>query len=257
MAQQMTKKTDPIGTVGTNFEIIEAIKRNGRSGVSELADQLDYPTSTVHSHLNTLESRGYLIKNEDGYDLGLRFLSLGKVSQSQQPLYDAADPKSRQLAEETGEISAVMVEEHGRGIFLCRAEGPNAVELDSYSGYRIYLHSTALGKAILAFLPEQRVDEIIDQHGLPDITENTITDREELDQELEQIREKGIAYDNEERIKGMRAVAVQISDENETVIGAISLAGPTSRLKGDVFQKEYPEMVRSAANVIELDITYR
>lgn len=249
-------KTESIGTIETTLRIVETLKNEGKSGVTYLADELDIPSSTVHSHLNTLEQNGYLLKEGTEYKLSLRTLEIGEVARNRYSLYEVSAPEVDRLAEETGEIASVMVEEHGMGVFLYRAEGEQTVHLDSYAGYRTYLHTTALGKAILAHLDPETIDSIIDEHGLPQRTENTITDREVLQEELEQIRERSVAYDDEERVRGFRAVAAPIVDNSGTSIGSVSLAGPIRRLQDEVYRETFPDKVRQAANIIELNIEY-
>ncbi|MFB6270828.1 MAG: IclR family transcriptional regulator, partial [Halobacterium sp.] len=142
------------------------------------------------------------------------------------------------------------------GVFVHRAKGDRAVHVDTYAGKRIYLHGAALGKAILAHLPEERVDAIVDRHGLPALTENTITDRDVLRDELADVRERGMAFDDEERLDGLRSVAAAVTSPDGDVLGAISIAGPTTRLQDERFREEIPEVVRSAVNVIDLNLTY-
>jgi DNA-binding IclR family transcriptional regulator len=149
-----------------------------------------------------------------------------------------------------------MTDEHGMGIYLYRSNGSQAIDLDTHTGLRAHLHSTALGKAILAHRPAERVDEIVDQHGLPPVNENTVTDREELLDQLERIRERGFALDDEERLQGLRCVAAPIKPADGKVIGSISVSAPTSRMGDDRFHEEIPDVVRSAANVMELRIRY-
>nr|WP_244257329.1 IclR family transcriptional regulator C-terminal domain-containing protein [Halomicrobium sp. IBSBa] len=122
--------------------------------------------------------------------------------------------------------------------------------------HELTANSTALGNAILAHLPEDRVDEIIEQHGLPEMTENTITERDELFERLKRVRTEGVAFDDEARVKGLRCVAVPIVNNDDVVEGAISVSGPTSRLQGDRFRSKLPAKLKSVANVIELNITY-
>lgn len=95
-----------------------------------------------------------------------------------------------------------MIEEHGRGVFLYKARGSNTVQLDTYSGMRVPLQTTALGKTILANHPREEVDNIIDRHGLPRITENTITAREDLFEKFDEIAQRGYAFGDEERVNG-------------------------------------------------------
>lgn len=245
-----------VGAIETTFRIVEVLKDVDTIGITELADRLELPKSTVHSHVHTLRELEYVHKEGGEYQIGCRFLELGERARDRTVIYDHAKAEVDRLASETGEISGLMVEEHGLGSLIYRSEGERAVQLDTFIGIRFSLHTAALGKAILAHLPPERVDEILGERGLPERTPNTITDRETLMRELDSIRKEGIAFGDEERISGFRSIAAPITSSAGEALGAISIAGPTSRLRGEKFETAYPELLRDAANVIELDITY-
>ena len=133
----------------------------------------------------------------------------------------------------------------------------DAVTPDTHTGKRRSLHNTALGKAILAHLPDDRVSEILDRHGLPAATPNTITDRDRLHETLAGIRERGVAYCGGERVEGLRCVAAPVLGSDDEVLGAISVATPTTRLTGERFATEVHELVLQAANVVAINVTYR
>lgn len=252
----MAPKANTITATRTSLRIVEALKRLDGAGLTAVADDLGIAKSTVHNHLQTLMDEGY-ITNEDGvYRVGLRFLELGEYKRNRMDIYETARPEVASLAEETGEMANAAVEEHGEGVYITRAKGTEAVTVDTYAGKRVNLHCTALGKTILAEFPEERVDAILDEHGLPARTENTITDRAELKTELADIRERGYAYDREERLPGLRCVAAPVVPEDGEFVAAISVSGPTTRIKGDLFHKKIPELLRSAANVIEINLVY-
>lgn len=245
-----------VKTVRTALDIVEALKSLDGATTTELATHLDMPKSSVYNHLQTLEHDGYVVKNDQTYELGLRFLDLGAFArQKKSKLTDVAQPELESVAEETGELVNLLVEENGRGIFLLREQGPQSVNIDSYTGQCIHLHTTALGKTVLAHLPAERRAEIIDRHGLPEKTENTITDRDELEDALEEIRNEGVAYDLEERIKGLRCVAIPIF-RDDRISGAISVSGPNSRMGDQRIETEILPKLRHAANIIELNQTY-
>jgi len=126
-------------------------------------------------------------------------------------------------------------------VYLYQAYGKEQLSLDSYIGSRTLLHCTALGKGILSQESTGRVEEIIEQHGLPAITENTTTVREELFSELEEIRDRGFALDDQERIDGLRCVAVPITTDEGRRARAISVSAPISRMRGDRFESEIPQ----------------
>jgi DNA-binding IclR family transcriptional regulator len=254
MGEQEPKSS--VKTTQTTFRILEELKNRTEATLTELADEFDLSTSSIHNYLNTLEADGYVVKDGNTYQIGLRFLEFGGHARHNERLYHIARDEVRKLAEGTDEMANLLIEEHGRGIYLYRAHGEQAVQTDSYTGQRVYLHNTALGKSILAHLPRERVDEIIERHGLPATTKNTITNKDELYNELDQIREAGVAYDDEARLEGLRCVGVPIINNNDKVEGAISLSGPTSRFQGERFRSELPNKLQDAANVIELNITY-
>jgi DNA-binding IclR family transcriptional regulator len=146
-----------------------------------------------------------------------------------------------------------MTEEHGMGVYLHKETGENGVQTASYTGNREYLHCTALGKAILADLPDDRVEAIVERRGLPQKTGNTITEVDELFDALAEIRETGLAYDRGEILEGLRCIAAPVTDSDGAVLGAISVSGPVSRV-GDADRSEHlEESIRHSANVIEIN----
>ncbi|MFC6888857.1 IclR family transcriptional regulator [Halorubrum trueperi] len=244
-------------TVDRTTQIIKALETLDGAGVTELSTHLGMSKSSTYHYLATLREKDFVVKNGDQYELGLQLLLSGEYVRNRNILYRYGKEEVEELAETTGEYANLFTEQHGKGINLYKVRGSDAVG----SGYQTdklqqpdQLHCTATGKAILAFLSEDCVDEILEQHGLPERTANTITDREKLQDELATIRERGYAYNDEEEVEGLRAVGAPVIDRDEAVLGSLSVAGPTSRLKGTPFNEELPEQVQRAANVIEVNI---
>lgn len=252
----MNEDARTIRSVETAFDIVEHLKETDGAGVSELAAELDLAKSTVHSHLATLYSKGYVTRDGDTFHVALRFLDLGNYARERDVLYQVGRPKVDELAEQTGEKVWILAEEHGRGIHLYVASGKRSVRTYARTGQLNYLHQLAAGKAILAFLPDERIDEIVDRYGLPARTEDTITDPEELRDELEAIRERGFAQNREESIPGLHAVGVPITDEDGVAIGSLSLSAPAKRLRGERFDEEVPNLLLGIANEIEINMAY-
>lgn len=247
--------TNPVKSLETMFTVVEALKELDGAGVTELGAHLDLPKSTIHNYLATLEQESYVVKDGTDYHVGLRFLELGAYARSQVEMFEVAKPELEHLASDTGELANLLVEEHGKGSYLYRTRGKMAVQVKGHVGTRAPLHSTGLGKAILAHLPEERVEEIIDLHGLPASTPETITSSDELFEELARIRDRGVAFDDEERLRGLRCVAAPIL-ANDDVVGAISVSGPTNRLRDERFREELPQKLLEVQNVIELNVAY-
>ncbi|GAA0237194.1 IclR family transcriptional regulator [Haladaptatus pallidirubidus] len=246
----------PVQTTERSLTLVEELKTDGPCGVTELADKLNMGKSMVHNHLMTLREYGYVRKVDDEYELGLKFLEVGGYTRKSMELYQVAESEVTSLADETGELANLLVEEQCKGVYLMRAKGAEAVDLNTYAGLKTDLHTTALGKAILAFLPEKRVNKIIDQEGLKQKTPQTIGTREELFNVLEDIRKRGYATDDGERLEGLRCIAAPVKTSSSGVLGAISVAAPASRVSDDDLHGGLAKRVLNATNVVELNISY-
>lgn len=245
-----------VKTTETVFDIIEYLRRNDGAQVTEVANELEIAKSTAHRHVTTLQNREYVQKDGDIYRLGFRFLHLGVHTRNRRQAYQLVEAKVRELASQTDERAQFIVEEHGLGVFIFRESGENAVETNTEIGKHIPLHTSASGKAILANIPEERVQKIVNERGLPSMTENSITDADVLLDELETIRERGYSINNQENLDGLRAVGVRLKDRDGQILGALSVSGPSHRMKGEWFQEELPNLLLGTANELELNITY-
>ncbi|QLG61162.1 IclR family transcriptional regulator [Halorarum salinum] len=252
----MVESRHPVQTLERALEIVETIQELDGAGITEVAERVDIGKSAVHNHLNTLADEGYIDKVDEQYYIGLSFLSLGSHARKRMSIYDTAKEEIDKLANETGELVNLLVEKNGKGIYLYQSKGENAVELDTYEGKRVHLHCTGLGKAILAFRPEEEVEAILDRHGLPDVSANTITDRDELLDDLEAVQEQHYAIDDEERLNGLRCIAAPVTDENDRSVASISVSCPVHRVDETRFFETLPDAVLGTANVIELEHNY-
>jgi len=245
-----------IKSIQTAFELIEGLEQLDGARVSTLADHVVKPVSTVHDYLQTLEQIRYVTKHDNVYRPGTRFLEIGEAERVKRPLYQVAEPELASLAEETGELAALMVEEHGRGVLLDIKEGEDAIQLHTYPGVRMPLHTSALGKAILAHLPEDRVDKIVDEHGLTEMTKNTVTERERLEEQLEDAREQGFVIDRGERIDGVLCLSAPILGRQDLVLGSICVCSPASRIDNDADLERIRDAVMRTANMIQVNLNY-
>lgn len=246
----------PVGAVKTTLDIVEAVVELDGAGVSELSGHLDVPKSTVFDHLETLRNRGFVVKNDQTYKISYRFLELGERHRHSEQLVDIAEPELKKLAAETDEYASLVTEEDGEAVITDTKRGDQAVRVTVYNGIRMKMHTVAAGKAILAYLPDDRVDEILDSHGMEATTNNTITDRQTLFDDLEDVRQQGFALDNEERIEGMRSIAAPIIDRSGAVHGSITVYGPTQRIDDERFTETIPQKLLELTNVIEVTLNY-
>jgi IclR family acetate operon transcriptional repressor len=238
------------------FKVIKGLEEIGSSGVSELASYLDSPPSTTYTHLNALEQAGYLVKDDNAkYSLSYQFLEIGGRLRHQSSFYKCAKPYIMELTEETGELVNLMVPERDQAVHLSISKGSNGVDLDTFPGKRIPFHTTGNGKAMLAYMPDDQIERIIERNGLVRRTENTITNRDHLFEEIDTIRKQGYAVDDEERLARLRCVGAPILTDDRRVIGGVSISGPTSQMTGERFE-EFPQKVMNTAEKIEIDMEY-
>lgn len=235
--------------------ILNSLKNSEGKTITELADELDLAKSTVHAHVHTLADEGYLVQSDGKFLLSLRMLDFGGSVQERY-LDELIRQKVDMLAFETQERAQFVVEEQGVGVHLYCSYGKNAVQTNVWIGRHFPLHISAAGKAILAYLPEERRESIL-RNDLVAFTDHTVTDPDELRDELAEIRENKYAINQQESTRGLRAVGVPIEHESEGVIGAISISGPIHRIKGDVLHEEMPGHLLGVTNEIELKLAFQ
>jgi len=240
-----------VNTVERAFDILEYLDETGGAGISELASALGIAKSTVHRHIKTLHERGYVVADGDIYRTGLEFLRLGNRARRRRHGYTEIVEKVDQVAAETEERAQFIVAEHGKAVYAYRATGANAVCAGTDIGNRVPLHATSAGKAILVFGPRERVDRHVERYGLELFTDRTITDPERLQTELERIRERGYSVNDQETVEGLRTIGVPIRDPADRVLGAVSVSGPSYRMRGDWFDSTVPDLLLGIANEIE------
>lgn len=244
--------TSAITSIDRTIEILSTLSDNQGGRLTELAETLELPKSSVHRHLKTLERSGFVVKRRNEYYLGLRFLHYGGIARRRWDPRGIIRENIRYLADETKERAQFMVWERGEAVYLYRELGERAVQTDTIIGKRMPVHATSGGKAILAYLPDEYREEFLDGYILESYTDHTITDRDTLTEELHTVRRDGIAVNRQEYIDGLWAVSVPVQIPEGTVIGSIGVSGPTHRLTGDVLEDGLPDLLLGIANEIEL-----
>lgn len=241
----------------TLLAILGVLRQRGSVGVTQIATELGLAKSTVHDHLQTLAQHDFVTRNETEYELGLRFLDYGLAARQNRDFFEASRDKINELAETTQERAWSIVEEHGHAVYLHGSVGRHSIQTREETGQRRPLHCLAAGKAILAYLPEKQIDAIVDEIGLDAQTEYTITERDQLAAELATVRDRGIAFNRQEMVEGVNAIAVPVLDSDGSVFGAISIGGPANRLNEDRLEGELSELLLGAANEIEINMRER
>jgi DNA-binding IclR family transcriptional regulator len=237
----------------TLFTILDGIKELGGAGVTELAEFLELPKSSIHRHLKTLEAEEMVINDEGHYQLSFRFLEYGGYVRDSYPLYRVAQSKAYELGRETDELATFAMEENDHGVFVLSSG-------DDYNrnplGKHFHLHQNATGKSMLAKLSDDQIDSIIERQGLPAATDATITTRDALFDEIEQIRDRGYALNLEERTESICAVGASVYDEENDQLGALSLAMPRNQVTKEELQETYATKILAAVDELSLRLRY-
>jgi len=228
----IAKTRTRLSSVANSLRLIKAFSEDHYEiGISDLAKRLGLAKSTVHRLASTLLEQGMLEQNAgDGkYRLGLALFELGTLVRRKMDFTVEARPYLRTLAEKTGETVHLAILDHDSVLYIITHESKQALRMGSKVGTRVPVHSTAVGKALLAFQPEEEVERIIAQ-GLPASAPNTVVDAKALRRELALVRARTYAIDDEESEIGLRSVPASIRSHSGNVVAAISIAGPVHRM---------------------------
>lgn len=243
------KKDNYVQSVIRALEIIEILNERKELGITEIALSLDLDKSTVHRLINTLRHKGYVKQNilNQKYSNTFKLFEMGTLEVDRTGLIRRVNPFLEHLAHQTRETVNLAILEGKFTIYVDKRESSEVIRADLGVGRRYPAYSTSLGKAILAFLPEEKVIELFRDEKFVSFTSNTISSLDELLAQLKLIRRRGYAYDNEELINGLACVAGAIRNYDGTPLAAISVAFPRYR-----YQKGSPEEERIISLVLDI-----
>ena len=223
-----------VQSVERTFDIIETLSQAPKGAyLSELASATGLNKTTVYRLLGSLIQLGYAAKDAETarYYLTVKMFEIGSRVVKKLDMLSIARPYLEKLSKITGEAVHLVVRDGNEIVYILKEDtGNNSVRLLSRVGLRSPMYCTAVGKAILAGLPEADIDDIWNTSEITRRTRNTITDLDELKKQLGIIRKEGYAVDNEENELGIRCVAARIEDFSGRIAGAFSVSAPVARM---------------------------
>ncbi|GAA1610727.1 IclR family transcriptional regulator [Leucobacter chromiireducens] len=239
--------SDAVKSVARVFNLLELIAdAGGDVALSELAATTDLPLPTIHRLLRTLVSLGYARQLANRrYALGPRLVRLGEVANRK--FGQIAMPQLKDLVARLGETANLATIDGDRVIYVSQAPSPHAMRMFTEVGRRAYLHSTSVGKAILAQLGDDAVREIIGRTGTPRLTDFTIRSSQALLADLELTRTRGYAIDDSEQEIGVRCFAMAVPDMPTPT--AVSISGPTTRVDEAFIERAIPVLTEAVAEI--------
>ena len=256
----------PAKAVVKTMKILECLSRERSFGITEIARLVsaDFGSprmnkSTVYRFLTSLEKLGFV--RQDGetgkYSLTLRLFEIGMAALDRLELWREAEPVLKEIGGITGETVHLGTLDESRLVYIGKIESVKTLRVSMMSrvGKTAPTYCTGLGKTLLAYLPPERVDDILRKEKMVRLTARTITRKTDLERELASIREKGYALDDEEHEIGVRCVAAPVRDNKGTVCAAVSVSVPVIRLTDKEIPR-YRRIVTQAADEISRRMGY-
>jgi IclR family acetate operon transcriptional repressor len=235
-----------IQSVERALDVLEGLAASADEvSLSELAARTGMPLTTIHRLVKTLETRGYVRRTgARRYGLGAPLIGLGEAAS--RLLGSRARPFLAELVELSGETANLALLEGDQVVYVASVPSQHKMRMFTQVGNRVLPHCTAVGKVLLAYLPEGQAEQVLRRNGMPRRTVHTVTESADLLRQLEDIRTAGYAVDAGEEEIGVRCFAVPVLTSSG-LIAALSVSGPLARLTDDVRERVVPQMHRIAA----------
>lgn len=255
--EKQIKSANKLTSIGQALNILELFSvKNSKWGVTEISKTLNMSISTVHRTLSILKRRGYVEQDSQRgkYKLGLKVFELGCVFQDQTYLIEVAMPHLEHLAHLTNEtVNLAILDSNQREIvYIAKIDTSEVLKTDIRIGTRLLAHCTALGKVLLASLPEREIERIFPKKKeLPTYTSGSISTFTKLKEHLREVKSQGFAVDDEEFKTGVRCLGVPIKDTRGKVIAAISIAGPAIRFSLEKIEKLKSTVIEVSSRISE------
>jgi DNA-binding IclR family transcriptional regulator len=241
------------------LNILESVaQRNGGLSNADISRKLKIPKSTASYLLHTLEQSGYLRREEDSgkYQLGLKVLNLSRGALSGMDVREIAGPILRHVVDASRLTAHLAILDRGEAVYIERVEAPGFIKMDTWVGRRMDVHTTSVGKALVAYIPEEELQAILKERGMRRRTVHTITTPAKFLRDLEKVRELGYAIDDEENSLGVRCVAAPVFDASGRAQASVGLTGTVTQVDRASIAK-YADLAKEAARRISQQLGYQ
>jgi IclR family transcriptional regulator, acetate operon repressor len=237
------------------FDLLKSLSKDDQLTLTELTLETGMAPSTAHRLLTTMQRHGIVAFNEtmQHWMVGVETFRIGSSFVRRTNVVQASRAIMRELMEDTGETANLAIADNGDVVFISQVETHEDIRAFFRPGSRGPMHTSGIGKVLLAELRHEEVETILEERGLPSFTPNTITSAAVLFSDLEDTRKRGWSIDDEERNIGMRCLAAPIYNAFGEAIAGISISGPSVRMPDERLVELGP-MVKSAAARITTEI---
>jgi IclR family transcriptional regulator, KDG regulon repressor len=250
---------NPSTAVERTLLILESVgQREGGMSNADFHRKLKIPKSSASYILRTLEQHGYVRRDRDSgkYRLGMKVVSLSRAALSGVDIREAALPIMRHLVDQIHLTTHLAILDHEEAVYVEKVEAPSFIKMDTWIGRRMEVHSTAVGKALLAYLDPQEREKIIRHRGMKKLTPHTIISMAKLIKEFDRVRQLGYSVDDEENSLGARCVGAPIFNSDGEVEASLGSTGTITAVPRDAVPR-LAEIVKEAARRISHQIGYR
>jgi IclR family acetate operon transcriptional repressor len=232
--------------------ILDAVARRPEGiSLAQLSAELDLRNSTAFHLIQTLVGLGFLTQLADSrrYRIGTRLFTLAAGALDETALFSLGTPILERLSAETGHAAHLAVRSKQEIIVIARTAASGLLQLAGHPGATRPAHATAIGKMLLAAMPPEDLDRVLATLPMPAFTPNTLTDRQALRREIDEVRRAGIAHDNCELDADVRCIAVPVHDFAGRCVAAMGLSGPAWRLSPEILQEKSRQLIAAAAEL--------
>lgn len=253
------EKSNSVKSVMKAFQIMEELDKSGELGIGDLSERLLMDKATVHRLVNTIKDAGYINQNpyNKKYSNSLKLLAMGNRAMGKSGLRQIARPYMEELSEKTGETINLGICIDNKIVYLDKMESSSTIKVDLGIGVSVPIFCSGMGKAILAFTPEEEREEILNSITFEKFTEHSIVDRSLLMKELEKIRLVGYSVDDEEYIEGLVCFGAPVFDYRGRPIAAVSICCPKFRYDREKHLQLYTGLVADTARRISVMMGYK
>lgn len=248
MPKQIRQLERHVEAVVASLDLMDCFLSAPKLTIKAIIEQTGMTRNRVSRILGTLIHKGYVMEGiePNTYTPGPKLMALGRVFENNQNLVALARPVLRELALKTGESATFYIREGQERVVVAREEGTNAIRFSVQVGQRMDLHAGAAGKVLLAYLADTEREIILTSKQLVKITSETITNPNVLLAELEKVRKVGYSISKGERNPDAFAIAAPVFERKDILLGAISIAGPISRLSPETESKYVVDLLDAA-----------
>lgn len=252
----IAKRENHVKSILKAFQIIEELDRFGELSIGQISQALSMDKATVHRLINTIKEAGYIVQNPytRKYSNSMKLFTIGNSIIQRTGVKEIARPYIEAVAKETKETINLSMHSGNEIVYVDKIDSNSAIKVGIKIGTALPMYCTGMGKAILAFLPEDTQNEIITHTTFQKRTRKTVASKEALMEELKLVRKNGYAQDREEYVDGLISFAAPIFDYRNSPIAALSISMPKLRYNEGEHRQYYVSLVKNTAAALSIEI---